>query len=190
MLRNAHHPAFDERERGRTAPKNSGATPPADGVLHDLIEDLARDSRGLEARLQELEAVADLLRSEVEASAQRLRLLITELELAEERLQQERGETAPSRGPAANGHARAAPRSGAAGRTTRGAPPPRERLCAREREVLKLLTEGLSSPSIAKKLGIKTATVGVHRRNIMRKLNLHSIAALTKYALRAGLTSL
>lgn len=65
-----------------------------------------------------------------------------------------------------------------------------ERLCAREREVLKLLTEGMRSPYIAKKLGIKTATVEVHRRNIMRKLNLHSIAALTKYALRAGLTSL
>ncbi len=56
--------------------------------------------------------------------------------------------------------------------------------------MLKLLTEGMRSRAIATKLGIKTTTVEVHRRNIMRKLNLHSIAALTKYALRAGLTSL
>lgn len=60
----------------------------------------------------------------------------------------------------------------------------------REREVLRLLTEGGRSPHIAAELGICVATVEVHRRNIMRKLDLHSVAALTKYAVREGLTSL
>jgi len=63
-------------------------------------------------------------------------------------------------------------------------------LARREREVLALLAEGRRSAEIAKRLGISTATVDVHRRNIMRKLDLHSVAELTKYALRHGLTSL
>jgi two-component system NarL family response regulator len=60
----------------------------------------------------------------------------------------------------------------------------------REREVLALIAEGRRSPQIAARLGISPATVEAHRRNIMRKLNLHSVAELTKFALRAGLTSL
>lgn len=64
-----------------------------------------------------------------------------------------------------------------------------ERLGKREREVLQLLAEGHTSPTIGKKLHIATSTVEVHRRNIMRKLELHSIAELTKYAIRNGLTS-
>ena len=63
-------------------------------------------------------------------------------------------------------------------------------LSEREREVLKLLTEGARSPCIATRLLISPATVEVHRRNIMRKLGLHTVAALTKYAVREGLTSL
>lgn len=58
----------------------------------------------------------------------------------------------------------------------------------REREVLALLAEGHSSPEIAVRLHIATSTVEVHRRNIMRKLDLHSVAELTKYAIRQGLT--
>ena len=67
---------------------------------------------------------------------------------------------------------------------------PVQPLSAREREVLRLLTEGSRSPCIAAHLGISVATVEVHRRNIMRKLGLHTAVALTKYALREGLTSL
>lgn len=59
----------------------------------------------------------------------------------------------------------------------------------REREVLQLLADGLTSPEIGKRLHIATSTVEVHRRNLMRKLELHSIAELTKYAVRNGLTS-
>ncbi|MBA3997607.1 MAG: DNA-binding response regulator [Candidatus Accumulibacter sp.] len=63
------------------------------------------------------------------------------------------------------------------------------RLGRREREVLQLLAEGCTSPIIASRLHIATSTVEVHRRNIMRKLDLHSVAELTKYAVRNGLTS-
>ncbi len=65
-----------------------------------------------------------------------------------------------------------------------------ELLGAREREVIQLLAEGGSSKEIASKLGVSARTVETHRRNIMRKLDLHSVAALTKYAVREGLTSL
>ncbi len=70
----------------------------------------------------------------------------------------------------------------------RTAPPP-TCLGARECVVLKLITQGEHSPAIAAQLGISVATVEVHRRNIMRKLDLHSVAALTRYAIREGLTS-
>ena len=64
-----------------------------------------------------------------------------------------------------------------------------EQLGRREREVLQLLAEGNSSSKIAAQLHIATSTVDVHRRNIMRKLNLHNVAELTKHAIRMGLTS-
>jgi DNA-binding NarL/FixJ family response regulator len=64
-----------------------------------------------------------------------------------------------------------------------------EVLGAREREVLQLLAEGLSSAAIAARLHVATSTVETHRRNLMRKLELHSVAELTKYAVREGLTS-
>lgn len=60
----------------------------------------------------------------------------------------------------------------------------------REREVLVLIAEGCRSHEIARRLGISLSTVEAHRRNIMRKLDLHSIAELTKFALRTGLTRL
>ena len=59
----------------------------------------------------------------------------------------------------------------------------------REREVLQLIAEGHRSPAIAARLFISVATVEAHRRNIMRKLDLHTMAELTKFAIREGLTS-
>ena len=67
--------------------------------------------------------------------------------------------------------------------------PPLEPIGRREREVLQLLADGHTSPEIGKRLHIATSTVEVHRRNLMRKLELHSIAELTKYAVRHGLTT-
>ena len=55
-------------------------------------------------------------------------------------------------------------------------------LARREREVLRLIAEGSRSAAIATQLRITAATVEVHRRNIMRKLGLRTVAELTKYA--------
>ncbi len=71
----------------------------------------------------------------------------------------------------------------------RGAPPPATVLAPREREVLALIADGQRSAQIAARLGIKVGTVEAHRRNIARKLGLHTVADLTKYALREGLAS-
>ena len=65
-----------------------------------------------------------------------------------------------------------------------GKPPP---LSRRELEVLRLVAEGLLSDAIAGQLGIAVETVELHRRSIMRKLQLHSVAELTRYAIRIGL---
>jgi two-component system NarL family response regulator len=62
------------------------------------------------------------------------------------------------------------------------------RLGARERQVLQLVAEGMTSAQIADALHLAQATIEVHRRNIMRKLNLHTVAELTKFAIRKGLT--
>lgn len=63
-------------------------------------------------------------------------------------------------------------------------------LTPREREVLQLLAEGKATKEIAAALNISERTAEAHRQNIMAKLNLHSIAELTKYAISQGLTSL
>jgi len=60
----------------------------------------------------------------------------------------------------------------------------------RERQVLQLLAEGGTSSEIARHLFISTSTVDAHRHNIMKKLNLHGIAELTKYAICNGLTTM
>ena len=60
---------------------------------------------------------------------------------------------------------------------------------AREREVLQLLAEGLTSKQIGDRLNITVNTVESHRKNIMHKLDVHSIAELTKFAVRHGMTT-
>lgn len=63
-------------------------------------------------------------------------------------------------------------------------------LTSREREVLQLLAEGHATLQIADTLSVSGRTVEAHRKQVMNKLGLHSIAELTKYAIRHGLTSL
>ncbi|NLE21466.1 MAG: response regulator transcription factor [Actinobacteria bacterium] len=65
-----------------------------------------------------------------------------------------------------------------------------EELSAREREVLTLVAEGLSTREIATQLGLSHKTVEVHRRNIMVKLHRHRVADLVRYAVREGLVGL
>jgi two-component system response regulator NreC len=62
-------------------------------------------------------------------------------------------------------------------------------LTAREREVLQLLAEGNNTVRIADRLCVSSKTVEAHRKQIMDKLGLHSVAELTKYAIRQGLTT-
>lgn len=63
-------------------------------------------------------------------------------------------------------------------------------LSAREREVLQLLAEGLATKEIAGRLNLSVKTVESHRKSVMSKLEIGSIAELTKYAIREGLTPL
>jgi DNA-binding NarL/FixJ family response regulator len=63
-------------------------------------------------------------------------------------------------------------------------------LTDREREVVQLYAEGHTTKQIADRLNLSVKTIETHRRHIMEKLNVSSIAELTKFAIREGLTSL
>lgn len=63
-------------------------------------------------------------------------------------------------------------------------------LTPREREVLKLLADGYRTREVAQNLEISIKTVETHRQRIMDKLNCYTIAGLTKFAIREGLTTL
>ena len=67
---------------------------------------------------------------------------------------------------------------------------PFAQLTSREREVLVEIAEGKSNKEIADRLGIGVRTIETHRERIMRRLNIHSVAGLTKYAIGNGLISL
>ncbi len=69
-------------------------------------------------------------------------------------------------------------------------PAPHTILAPRERETLQLLAEGKSTKQIASLLHVSAKTIETYRRQIMSKLNIHSLPELTKYAIREGLTSL
>jgi DNA-binding NarL/FixJ family response regulator len=60
----------------------------------------------------------------------------------------------------------------------------RRTLSAREREIVQLLAEGKSSKEVAKVLGISVKTAETHRANIMRKLEIHSVSELVRYAVK------
>jgi two-component system, NarL family, response regulator NreC len=66
---------------------------------------------------------------------------------------------------------------------------PFDRLTVKEREVLQMIAEGRSTRRMAAMLNLSVKTVEARRKAIMGKLDLHSIAELTKYAVREGLTS-
>jgi len=65
-----------------------------------------------------------------------------------------------------------------------------ELLTSREREVLIQIADGLSNKEIASRLGVGVRTVETHRERIMRKLNIHSVAGLTKFAIAQGYVTL
>lgn len=63
-------------------------------------------------------------------------------------------------------------------------------LTAREREVLQLIAEGKTVNDIARALRLSVKTIETHRQLIMKKLDIRTVAELTKYAIREGLTSI
>jgi DNA-binding NarL/FixJ family response regulator len=63
-------------------------------------------------------------------------------------------------------------------------------LTEREKQVLSLIAEGLLNKQIADKLGIGVRTIETHRERVMRKLEIHTVAGLTKYAIARGMTSM
>jgi len=67
---------------------------------------------------------------------------------------------------------------------------PFAQLTGREREVLALIAEGRSNKEIANDLGIGVRTIETHRERIMRRLDIHSVAGLTKFAIAHGIVSL
>jgi DNA-binding NarL/FixJ family response regulator len=68
------------------------------------------------------------------------------------------------------------------------APPgPPEALTAREREIVQLIAEGASSKQVAAKLKISVKTAETHRTNLMRKLGVHSVSEIVRYAIRNGI---
>jgi two-component system nitrate/nitrite response regulator NarL len=67
---------------------------------------------------------------------------------------------------------------------------PVAKLSEREREVLALIAAGKSNKEIAMQLGIGVRTTETHRERIMRKLDIHSVAGLTKFAIANGISSL
>lgn len=69
-----------------------------------------------------------------------------------------------------------------------GAPTVLQSLSDREREILQLIAEGHSTKDIADRLHLSIKTIGTHREHLMEKLDIHSVAGLTKYAIREGLT--
>ncbi len=69
-------------------------------------------------------------------------------------------------------------------------PPAPSVLTPKEREVLQLIAEGITTKEISARLGVAIKTAETHRTNLMRKLGLHSIAAITRYAIREGVATL
>ena len=65
-----------------------------------------------------------------------------------------------------------------------------DRLTKRELQVLQLIAEGITTKEIAVRLGISVKTVETHRKQIMEKLQIRSVAGLTRFCIREGLTSL
>jgi DNA-binding NarL/FixJ family response regulator len=66
---------------------------------------------------------------------------------------------------------------------------PWDTVTPREREILKMIAEGFKNAQIADELCISEKTVEKHRANLMDKLNLHNVQALTAYAMEKGLVS-
>lgn len=68
-------------------------------------------------------------------------------------------------------------------------PDPLEQLTSRQREILQLIAEGQSTRAIAERLHVSVKTVETHRQQLMERLDIHDVAGLVRFAIRAGLTT-
>lgn len=75
-------------------------------------------------------------------------------------------------------------------RTTGKETPVFKEMTEKEREILQMIAEGKSTKEMAASIHVSIKTIEAHRRNIMKKLNIFSIAGLTKYAIKEGMVSL
>ena len=66
-------------------------------------------------------------------------------------------------------------------------PPRSESLTPRQREILRLVAEGVTTKAIARRLGISVKTVEAHRTQMMDRLDIHDVPGLVRYAIRVGL---
>lgn len=64
-----------------------------------------------------------------------------------------------------------------------------EKLTPRQMEVLRLMAQGLTTPEIARRLALSTKTIETHRGEIMKRLGIHDLVGLVRYAVRVGLVS-
>lgn len=71
----------------------------------------------------------------------------------------------------------------------RDEPQPGDQLTPRQREVLQLVAEGLSTKEIARRLDLSVKTVDTHRSQLMKQLDIHEVTGLVRYALRTGMIS-
>jgi DNA-binding NarL/FixJ family response regulator len=67
---------------------------------------------------------------------------------------------------------------------------PLHELTSRQREILQLIAEGSSTKAIAQKLNLSIKTVETHRSELMRRLDIHDVAGLVRYAIKTGLVTL
>ena len=65
--------------------------------------------------------------------------------------------------------------------------PPEEKLTERQREVLQLIAEGQNTKDIAARLNVSIKTIETHRKQLMERLDIHDVAGLVRYAIRAGI---
>ena len=66
---------------------------------------------------------------------------------------------------------------------------PLDSITPRQREVLKLIAEGLGTKSMAFRLGVSVKTVETHRAQLMERLDIHDVPGLVRFAVRSGLVS-
>ena len=146
--------------------------PPPMLTLASFLDSGCATCRRAVLRVQELEQANEQLRDKAERAATQLKATLSELSAAQLYAQGQAQGQAQAQGqtPAPWARAGAAVAAVAAGMGT-----PAEHLGAREIQVLRLIAEGQRTPAIAARMGIAGATVEVRRRNIMRKLGLHSV---------------